>query len=111
MIYKLQFKVWVSLLRKKISLGHRTKLEILGDSMFPTLKKGDVVSVSFCEAEDIKKGTIIIFHHWPNNLTIHRVVEIHKCGGKIIYKTQGDNNPVPDNYDVMYSEIIGVVSL
>lgn len=110
-IHKLPFKAWVSLLRKKIAFGYDVKLEILGDSMFPTLKKGDVVSVRSSQPEDIREGTIIVFHHWPSNLTTHRVVAIHKCGGETIYETQGDNNPVPDNYGVRYSEIIGVISL
>lgn len=110
-IHKLPFKVWVSLLRKKIASGYDVKLEILGNSMYPTLKNGDVVSVKSSKPEDIRKGTIIVFHHWPSNLTTHRVVAIHKCDGETIYKTQGDNNPVPDNYGVIYSEIIGAVSL
>lgn len=37
-IHKLPFKVWVSLLRKKIASGYDVKLEILGNSMYPTLK-------------------------------------------------------------------------
>ena len=49
---------------------------------------------------------------WVGGSTVlHRVIEVIVGeNGEYSYKTQGDNNPEPDNYTVPYGSIVGLVT-
>lgn len=62
-----------------------------GDSMEPTLYKGDLFLV--LPSDDYEVGDIIVFKSEKNRrLVTHRIVEEKEEG----YITKGDNNPKPD---------------
>ncbi len=86
---------------------------VYGDSMEPTLSKGDIVILEHVPASQLKVGDIIVFRS-PiyNNLTscdvkkmlipcyvIHRIVKIEETNGStpsILLETKGDNNLYPE---------------
>lgn len=75
---------------------------ITSGSMWPALKKGDLILIKgVFGKEDIKIGDIIVFKN-QKGLTIHRVVEIKED----TVLTKGDANNVADS-PVTYEEIIG----
>jgi signal peptidase len=79
-------------------LGHaldtdKPVMAVVSNSMDPTLKKGDLVVVKGVSPEDIKIGDIIVYHNPLQGVAVvHRVIDIRKDGGKLIFYTKGDNN-------------------
>ncbi|MGB6836460.1 MAG: signal peptidase I [Dehalococcoidia bacterium] len=75
---------------------------VSSQSMWPTLKKGDLIFLSGVDKpEDLEIGDIIAFEH-KKGITIHRVLEVD--GDAIT--TQGDGNPVPDK-SIRFEQVVG----
>ena len=75
---------------------------ITSGSMWPQLKKGDLVFIQGIESTDeIEIGDIVVYQI-QQGFTIHRVVEFRN--GRVI--TKGDANNTEDS-PVQYSDIIG----
>ena len=84
------------------------------DSMYPTLKSGDlVIDRAIKDASTLRKGDIITY--WTvlegeRVLNTHRIYEIYDGGGHLIFETKGDNNNAADSLTVHESEVVGVYS-
>jgi signal peptidase len=75
---------------------------ITSGSMWPSLKKGDLVVIKGVDnKEDIAKGDIVVYIN-PKGFTIHRVIELKE--NTLI--TKGDANNVADS-PIKYEEVIG----
>ncbi len=75
---------------------------VSSQSMWPTLKKGDLIFVNGVDkVEDLAVGDIIAFEH-PKGITVHRVVEVR---GDLI-TTKGDANPVEDK-PIRFDQVVG----
>jgi len=75
---------------------------ITSGSMWPTLKKGDLILIKGVDnKEEIKEGDIVVYRN-PKGFTIHRVIKINE--NSLI--TKGDANNISDSA-VSYEEIIG----
>ncbi len=75
---------------------------ITSSSMWPALKKGDIVFIKgVFSAEDVVEGDIVVFEN-EKGFTIHRVVKI----GDGELTTKGDANNVADK-PVTYDKIVG----
>lgn len=84
------------------------------DSMYPTLKSGDlVIDRAVKDISTLRKGDIITY--WTvlegeRVLNTHRIYEIYDGGGHLIFETKGDNNNAADSLTVHESEVVGVYS-
>lgn len=78
-------------------------LTVTSSSMWPGLKRGDIVLVKKTGTEDIDIGSVVVFKH-ENGLAVHRVVKID--GTRIT--TKGDANPLADN-PINYDDVVGRV--
>lgn len=77
---------------------------VSGSSMWPTLKKGDLVVLKGVgDVEDLEVGDIISFQH-EKGLAIHRIVSID--GETIV--TKGDGNPRPDQ-PIHIDQVVGKI--
>ena len=75
---------------------------ITSGSMWPTMKKGDLVFIKGVEGkEEIEIGDIVVYQN-PQGFTIHRVVEFKD--GQVV--TKGDANNTEDT-PVAWRDIIG----
>ena len=75
---------------------------ITSGSMWPELKKGDLILIKGIESkEDINIGDVIVYSN-AKGFTIHRVIEMNE--DSLI--TKGDANNVKDS-PIKYEEIIG----
>lgn len=86
-------------------------LTVRGDSMEPTIKKGQAIKVlPIClKQEDIKIGDIIVYKNCLDHFTIHRVIRIlRKKSKNKLYITKGDNNKRNDRYIVSSSNIVAI---
>ncbi|BES81126.1 signal peptidase I [Pyrodictium abyssi] len=90
-------------------------------SMVPTLVPGDVVMITKVDPMSIDVGDVIAFNLVAYEvdeqgrpidmkgikITVHRVIERKMINGRLYFRTQGDNNPVPDPWLVPASGVLG----
>jgi len=80
---------------------------IVGPSMKPTLKPGDLLRVEPYGGARIKRGDIVVFHPpHEKQLVTHRLVSVR--GDEL--KARGDNNSRPDPWFIPPESVIGRVS-
>ncbi|MDO8569074.1 MAG: signal peptidase I [Dehalococcoidales bacterium] len=91
---------------------------ILGTSMEPTLKRGDIVLIERASPTQVKVGDVIIFkvhpliqenYHYPSTIA-HRVTEVTTFLDGIAFKTKGDNTAA-DPFVVPSSDLRGKVNV
>ena len=73
---------------------------LLSNSMFPNVKRGDVVIVKKLKHEDLRNLCIgdIVEYKIENISIVHRIVDIHKSSnGEYIFITKGDANRSEDS--------------
>ena len=89
-------------------LGYKL-LNVLSESMSPTMDKGSLLIVKELNAQDIKVNDVITFKNGSSQtLTTHRVKEILK-DDKVSFITQGDANNVVDAQAVDENLLVGKV--
>lgn len=92
---------------------------VVSESMVPTLNVGDIIvvqgSLNACEIKASTSeggvGDMIVFRE-PGTLNIfvvHRAIDKISMGNTWYFKTQGDNNPYPDLWNVPENNLIGKV--
>ena len=81
------------------------------DSMYPTLKPGDLIfDKAVKDTSELEVGDIITYWTVINGervLNTHRISEIYDGGGYIIFATKGDNSTFGDALTVHESEVVG----
>ena len=55
--------------------GQSIRVQVGGNSMFPYIKKGEVIEIQPITIEKIKIGDVVVFHH-TGKLIAHRVLKI-----------------------------------
>ncbi len=78
-------------------------LTVTSQSMWPLLTRGDLIFIRKTTPEEIKVGTVIVFHHGAG-IAVHRIVEI---AGQTI-TTKGDANTATDS-PITYDDVVGRV--
>lgn len=101
--------VWLAALAIALPLlvGGRA-IVISGDSMEPTLGRGDVVVAAAPPSSGaLRRGSVVTFREGPLLVT-HRVVQTNRDG---TITTQGDANPDADSTDVQRRSVVGVARM
>lgn len=86
-------------------------MSIQTESMYPTLKPGDLIfDTAIKDTSELEVGDIITY--WTvidgeRVLNTHRISEIYDGGGYLIFQTKGDNNTIDDALTVHESEVVG----
>ena len=80
------------------------------DSMYPTLKPGDLIFDTAAEPEELRVGDIITY--WTviegeRVLNTHAIYEIYDGNGFLVFETKGEKNAAVDPLSVHESEIVG----
>lgn len=78
-------------------------MTVTSNSMWPVLKRGDLVFIKAVKPDDIEIGSVIVFRH-GEGMAVHRVVEITAW----TITTRGDANTKPDS-PIFYEDVIGRV--
>ena len=86
---------------------------ILTQSMYPTIKAGDVVVTYKDDKDKYNVGDVVTFISDSNGgITVtHRVVEVYELNGYYSYATKGDNNNAKDSEMVKSDNVLGKVVL
>lgn len=86
-------------------------LIVLTDSMYPEIASGDLIICHTSEADEIKEGDVIAFFDPAGNgtsIVTHRVMEVIREDGKVLFRTKGDNNNTEDRVLVPGEDLVGV---
>ncbi|MCK4592773.1 signal peptidase I [Candidatus Parcubacteria bacterium] len=81
---------------------------ITSGSMWPELKKGDLIFIEYADKDSLAVGDIVVFKNLStgsrqvSGFTIHRIIELNED----TLKTKGDANNVADA-PIKYNEIVG----
>ena len=108
---KIMLNQTLPLLRKyiKSKLIH-SKVVIQGNSMNPTLKHGQSVSINDTPYNQIQSGDVIIYNKY-GHYTAHRVIDVVTINNSKYLQTKGDANTEKDMYLVGENEYCGQVLL
>lgn len=96
------FKILDEIYSEKLLEGLTVKLPVNSNSMYPTIKAGNIVSIK--RVDQYKKGDIVLVSR-KDQFIVHRIKNINKD----IVLTQGDNNSYVDSF-VSVSSIKGKVT-
>ena len=81
-------------------------IHYIGNSMFPTLKTGDILRMVPYKEGAVRIGDVVVFHSpYGRTPIVHRVVSVDKKG----IKTKGDNKIAIDDCILQSNDIIGRV--
>jgi len=72
-----------------IRSGKNFRIGVTGNSMFPSIRKGDIVSVQSIKLSEIKCGNIIVYRMYGQFIA-HRFVRKKNIQGKEFYIVRGD---------------------
>lgn len=93
---------------KAVKLFGNSLLHVITGSMEPTISVEDYILVKETDVNTLETGDIIAFYSSDPTIkgmiVIHRIIDINEDG---TFKTMGDANPVPDDYPVEASNIVG----
>lgn len=79
---------------------------ITTDSMKPSINSGDVIVITKVKEEKLRVGDVVTFKTDDDYIS-HRIIEIRENLNKKEYITKGDNNNIPDSYNIEYEDIQG----
>jgi len=74
---------------------------ITSGSMWPALKKSDIVFIKGADKSELEIGDIIVYKN-EKGFTIHRIIELNKE----TLKTKGDANNISDKL-IKYEDVVG----
>lgn len=87
--------------------GYELKI-VLSGSMEPTFMTGSIIAIKRGgNMTRFQPGDVITFKKKEKILVTHRIVEVRKNGGNVLYGTKGDHNITADRDFVPSEHIIG----
>lgn len=87
---------------------------IVSNSMYPKIKRGDIVISKKIEKTDLKNIRLydIIEYRLDNSVIVHRVIAIDfDQKGNLVFITKGDNNKDKDPKKVTEDQVLGLVKI
>ena len=85
-------------------------LIVLSDSMYPDIEKGDLIIAQAVDPNTLGVGDVISFYAAEDDYTTiwtHKIIEVIEEDGKVMFRTQGINNPTPDGKLREADKIVG----
>ncbi len=75
-------------------------ITITSNSMSPTFKAGDTALTTQVSREAIREGDVLVLPHPSDPATYfaHRVIGLSRLDNRVLVETQGDANPIKDNW-------------
>ncbi|MFM2316914.1 MAG: hypothetical protein RLZZ155_1246 [Bacteroidota bacterium] len=97
-----------SLRKQAILQGHSVQTFASGYSMFPFLRKGDLLTVEPFSMDKIKRGDVVVFES-EDSWIAHRVIRIQSFDGAIQLRTRGDAR-ISSDPAINKANYVGLVS-
>jgi len=97
----------LELFQESLRRGGVFRLRVLGSSMFPSIRSGDVISVKPIEPEAISIGDVIFYQN-ADRFFAHRLVGKNRVNGDPLFITRGDHLPFCEP-PISTSQVLGKV--
>jgi len=98
---------FAALVEHVVGTGLSIRFRASGDSMYPTILNGDVITVAPVAADEIAHGDILLYRDGDRVLA-HRLVGIAAYGSETRFRLRGDSNATCD-LPIAASQIVGRV--
>ncbi len=99
-------QVLLRMVRKALNQGRRAAFVVHGDSMLPTFRDGEQITLSPVDSNNLRLGDVVAYVDAGDQIIIHRIVMLAQTA--VI--TRGDNRSQNDP-PVALSQIIGKVEV
>jgi signal peptidase I len=81
--------IFASIVEDALTSGEMVRFRAEGESMYPTIRDGDAITVARVSAGDVVRGDILLCRHEARVLA-HRVVGVTRCDGELFFELRGD---------------------
>jgi signal peptidase I len=98
---------FAELVEHVVSTGLSIRFRACGDSMYPTILNGDLITVAPVAPDDVVRGDILLYRDGDRVLA-HRVIRIAARGHEIRFQLRGDSNVRCDG-PIAAAQIVGRV--
>jgi len=98
---------WMLLLAPQFAGMDRSYI-VVGRSMEPFMKLGDIALVKEKTPQELKLGDVVVVDDGTRKFA-HRIIEKYEKGEEVLLRTKGDNNEAPDYTLVSSGQVIGEV--
>lgn len=78
------------LIEQTLRQGNAVSFRARGASMHPFIHSGDVMTVLPARPHELRRGHIAFYRNPAGRLRAHRVVALHRHGGRPVFITRGD---------------------
>lgn len=97
----------VGLVADLLAKGYLVRVQVAGESMAPTIRSGDTVTVEPIDPTRLRTGEIVVCRDGFGRIRMHRLIERVVVPVQL-YVTRGDNRPACDPPQLP-SEVLGRV--
>lgn len=98
----------LELVKQAIATKGKANLSFKGISMYPTLKDSMMLTISRIPQEAVKISDIIAYQQ-DSQIVAHRVINIIRNNGEVLFITKGDNQPFGGVSRISQRDLIGKV--
>lgn len=100
----------VNALKERVRQFGTVSLKLFGQSMYPAICNGDIITIEHQNFEDVQINDVIAYHlDKIDHFIVHRVVKIKNVKGKRVLITKGDNNNYIDANAVKQNNYVGTI--
>lgn len=100
----------VKALKERVRQFGTVSLKLFGQSMYPAICNGDIITIEHQNFEDVQINDVIAYHlDKIDHFIVHRVVKIKNVKGKRVLITKGDNNNYIDANAVKQNNYVGTI--
>lgn len=99
---------WLNWCKDELRQGRDVRIKAFGMSMYPVIKSGQEIQISFIDMQSVVSGMLIAFQR-QNHVVVHRVIDTDFIEKGQIY-CQGDANFYQDE-PISANNFLGFVSL
>ena len=98
---------WILLLAPQLAGMDRSYI-VVGRSMEPFMRLGDVALVKEVAPQELELGDVVVIDDGIRRFA-HRIIEKHERGEELFFRTKGDNSEAPDYKLVSSKQVVGRV--
>jgi signal peptidase I len=100
-------EIFSAVIGHALASGTPVQFRAEGDSMYPTIRDGEAITVAPVSPASIVRGDVVLFRH-GRRLLAHRVVGVTMSGNERIFELRGDAKGAGDG-SISANAIVGKV--